>query len=207
RTSSASICPALFLWRTMGFKVADSRGFGVPYCAYGAVAQLGLFLMALPCGLAAGVQEAQPAFEVASVKPFEGQLGRNTSSMRGGPGTNSPERIDYIAVTAKAVLIRAFGLKSFQLAGPSWLDTQRFNIEAKIPAQISSDEFRQMLQNLLAKRLGLIVHHARKEIPGYGLAVAKRGVGLQPSGSGHKTAEAPSPSGDVPSKSGGASRR
>jgi len=70
---------------------------------------------------------------------------------------------------------------------PSWLDSEQYDISAKVSAedlpawqrQGSSLEhqemFRTMLQALLADRCNLVVHRIPKEVPGLTLTVGKRG--------------------------------
>src|SRR5580658_2786685 len=76
--------------------------------------------------------DALPAFEVASVKPagpdqnmpmLNGPMGQ-MMRFRGGPGSKSPERIDYSGVTLKMLLERAWDVKPSQISGPGWLDTE-----------------------------------------------------------------------------------
>src|SRR4051794_10001039 len=85
----------------------------------------GLLAFAPVMGLAA---EAA-AFEVASVKPAAQQEpGRFQISMGGDPG-----RIDYRGVSLKNLIERAYSIKSYQVSGPDWLDSERFDVSAKLP--------------------------------------------------------------------------
>ena len=119
--------------------------------------------------------EPAPAFEVVSVKPFTGQVGLGTVRLRGGPGTNSPGRIDYVAVPAMTLVKKAFDLRDYQISAPGWLESARFDVSATIPPLTSASQFRLMLQHLLATRFNLAAHHVQKEVQGYGLVVAKGG--------------------------------
>jgi uncharacterized protein (TIGR03435 family) len=85
----------------------------------------------------------------------------------------------------------AYGVKSFQISGgPSWLPSERFDIEAKMDAatadaleKLSPDQRmlaqQQMLQALLADRFQLTVHRETKELTTYTLVIAKGGPKLQ----------------------------
>src|SRR5579864_8599913 len=98
--------------------------------------------------------DAQPVkleFEVASVKPAAPQGGgRGLVGKQGGPGTADPGRLTYTNLTLKAMITTAYDVKPDQVTGPGWLDTERFDIVAKIPAGATKAQVNQMLQNLLA---------------------------------------------------------
>src|SRR5260370_21486716 len=117
---------------------------------------------------------AQPAFEVASIKPSPPPAdGRMRMSLSGDPG-----RINYTNVNLKVVLPKAFEVKSYQISGPSWLDTERFNIMATFPANTPKDQVALMLQSLLVERFKLKFHREKKDLPVYALVVGKNGPKL-----------------------------
>src|SRR5664280_2284695 len=73
-----------------------------------------------------------PTFEVASVKPAEPQpMGQMRIMMRGGPGSPDPGQIAYSGVSLKDVLVNAYAVKGYQISGPKWLDSERFDMVAK----------------------------------------------------------------------------
>jgi uncharacterized protein (TIGR03435 family) len=124
-------------------------------------------------------QEYDPSvhFEVASVRPMgQGQIGRAS----GGPGTNDPETVNYEAARMETLIRGAFDIEPYQLDGPSWIDSERYAINAKVPSGATRDQFRQMIVNLLVERFGLVFHRAAKEIPAYAITVAKGGSKLMP---------------------------
>jgi uncharacterized protein (TIGR03435 family) len=123
-----------------------------------------------------------PTFEVASVKPAEPQpMGMMSIMMRGGPGSADPGQITYSGVSLKNVLMNAYAVKGYQINGPKWLDSERFDIVAKIPKGATKEQFQLMLQNLLAERFKLTLHHETKEFPMYSLVVGKGGSKLKES--------------------------
>src|ERR1043166_4887680 len=72
-------------------------------------------------------------FEVASIKPAQpptpdagGRIFMRGPS--GGPGTKDPGRINYPFMSLKNLLMTAYNMKNYQISGPSWLDTERFDI-------------------------------------------------------------------------------
>ena len=126
-------------------------------------------------GVFAFGQAQAPVFEVASIKPAAPQTdGRMRISMGGDPG-----RVNYTNVSLKDVLQRAYGVKRPQITGPSWLDSDRFNIVAKLPEGASNDQVPAMLQNLLIERFKLTVRREKKEMPVYALVVGKNGPKLE----------------------------
>ena len=134
------------------------------------------------CAALAQTAENSPTFEVASVKPAAPITGnRIMVGMRGGPGSNDPGQITYNNVTLKDVLTNAYGVKRFQISGPGWLDSERYDIVAKVPRGATKAEFMMMLQNLLAERFKLTLHKEKKDLPMYALVVAKNGPKLKES--------------------------
>jgi len=115
-----------------------------------------------------------PAFEVASIKAAAPQAqGRMMVRMGGDPG-----RVDYANVSLKDVLARAYNVKRFQISGPSWLDSERYDITAKVPDGVKPDQIPAMLQVLLAERFKMAIHKETKEQPVYALIVGKNGPKL-----------------------------
>jgi len=110
-------------------------------------------------------------FEAASVKPVGNARVR---PLHGGPGTNSPGELNG-AATLKALLMRVYDLKDYQMVGPGWIDSERYEIAAKIPAGAAKADVARMLQALLAERFHLEVRRETRELPMYLLTVAKGG--------------------------------
>lgn len=134
--------------------------------------------LAFAVGVAFG--QAQPSFEVASVKPSAGRdFNPNLMGMRGGPGTADPEQIAYTGVTLKNILLGAYGVDSYQVSGPGWLDQERYDILAKIPSGTTEEQFNAMLRNLLAERFNLTSHHVTRELAVYELVVGKNGLKMK----------------------------
>jgi uncharacterized protein (TIGR03435 family) len=131
-----------------------------------------------------------PEFEVASVKPADKQERdqfRNAPGpvaemmgFEGGPGTKDPGRIFYHGVSLKMVLARAYKMKPEQISGPSWLGSELYTIEAKLPPGTDAEGLRSMLQKLLTERFQMSLHKEVKETPVYRLKVAKNGPKLKP---------------------------
>jgi uncharacterized protein (TIGR03435 family) len=132
-----------------------------------------------------------PTFEVASVKPASPPAGRGMRYMQGGPGSSDPGRVKYTNMPIKTLILIAWDIKDFQLVGPGWLDSQNFDIEAKVPAGATKDQAKVMLQNLLIERFHLTVHHESKEMKVDELLVGKSGPKLKESAEDPNTAAPP----------------
>jgi len=122
----------------------------------------------------------KPAFEVASIKPI-------SSSQSWYPGThiNGPRFDSFLPLNS--LIETAYRLKPFQVVGPDWLGSQRFEIHAAIPDGVSKNQVPKMLQALLEDRFKLVVHREEREQEVYALIVAKGGPKLK------KAANAASP--------------
>lgn len=118
------------------------------------------------------------SFDVASVKVSKAATGRVT--ITGGPGTSDPGRIRYSNVMLRRVLLDAYAVKNYQLVGPDWLDTARFDIEAKVPEGATKEQVQAMLREVLATRFQMTVHRESKELPIYALLVARNGAKIKP---------------------------
>ena len=68
------------------------------------------------------------------------------------------------------------------LGGPDWVDTDRYDIVAKTPAETGLDEmYGPMMRALLEDRFGLKIHSEIRELPVYALTAARGGATLIPS--------------------------
>jgi uncharacterized protein (TIGR03435 family) len=119
-----------------------------------------------------------PSFVAASVKPAAPPF---VYRCWGGPGTPDPGQFTCTNAPLIVLLTTAYGLKSYQIDGPNWLNSDRFDIIAKIPAEATKEQYKLMLQNLLAERFKLTLHHQTKELPMYALVVGKGGPKMKPS--------------------------
>ena len=119
------------------------------------------------------------SFEAASIKPFPPDALLNMSGCTGGPGGGDPARITCEHTSLKMLFMRAYQVKAQEIAGPAWLDTEFFNIEAKLPEGATRDQAPAMFRALLAERFGVVVHREPRMLPGYALAVAPGGLKIK----------------------------
>jgi uncharacterized protein (TIGR03435 family) len=124
--------------------------------------------------LSAAAMSAQPAFEVASIKPTAGREVNGSYTYPGG-------KVTFRGCTLEYLIQLAFNLQQFQMSGgPGWMKTDRFDIDAKPPESSASsksappyekapmnEEQRQMLQTLLVERFQLHYRRETREGPIY----------------------------------------
>src|SRR5579872_2065119 len=113
-------------------------------------------LLVFAYAVAFGQPTQSPTFEVASVKPSApvppGGGGVYFGPARGGPGTTDPGQISWFYARLIDLLMTAYEVKSYQISGPAWLATERYNIVAKVPEGAAKEQVNVMWQSLLAER-------------------------------------------------------
>jgi len=136
-------------------------------------------LLLAACAASTQSDAGRPSFEAASLRPVKPGRG-GSGPLRGGPGTASPGQLSG-AATLRALLMRANGLKDYQIAGPAWMDTDRYEIAAKIPAGAGEAQVSLMLQSLIAERFHLASRRETRMLPVYMMVAAKNGPKLKES--------------------------
>ena len=121
---------------------------------------------------------AQPRFDVASIKVGGEYNPQIYQRHHGGPGTSDPGRITITQMPLYLLVLMAYGMPSRdQIAGPEWMSEadRYFTIDATMPPDTTPEQLQLMLQNLLAERFHLALHHETRNFPGYELTVAPGG--------------------------------
>jgi uncharacterized protein (TIGR03435 family) len=90
-----------------------------------------------------------------------------------------PGRIDWVNVSLRDMVRSAYGVKDYQVVAPDWMNSARFDVQAKYPPDTPREIQNVMMQNLLAERFGVKIHKESKEVPVYNLLVAKGGPKLK----------------------------
>lgn len=124
--------------------------------------------------------EAVPKFEIADVhtsaktaNPFV-----RTGAARGG-------RYEIRNATMVDLVRIGYGYDADKvLGGPNWLELDRFDVIAKVPADSTLEAQKLMLQALLADRFRLVVHKETKPLPAYVLTAGKNPKLREADGSG-----------------------
>ncbi len=116
---------------------------------------------------------AQPVFDVAAVRVS--QSGRGEGDWRDDIQA-SPGSVIMRNVTLKTAIRWAYHVMDYQVTGPDWIGTDRYNISGKSTEPVAEDQLRLMLQALLAERFQLAFHRQTKELHAYEMVVAKCGA-------------------------------
>jgi len=92
-----------------------------------------------------------------------------------------PTEFRVTNIPLRLIIAQAYRVSGYQLVGgPSWLDSERFDIVAKAPAGSAPDQTMLMLRGLLADRFKLKVHGETRETPVYALVLARSDGKLGP---------------------------
>jgi len=150
-------------------------------------ANLTLILFAAAAAFGQTADAPTPAFDVASVKAS--QPGQPGQPGPGGRGGGRGGRRDNIQVSPGSVTMRNISLKAsirwawhvseFQVSGPDWLESERYEITGKAPGPATDEQLRLMMQTLLRERFKLALHRQTKELAAYVLVVGKNGPKVQ----------------------------
>jgi uncharacterized protein (TIGR03435 family) len=80
-------------------------------------------------------------------------------------------------VSVQVLIQVAYDVKGFQIEGePSWVRSERFEIEARAAGTPTADEIRAMFRSLLADRFRLVLHREARTMPVYELLPTGRGL-------------------------------
>jgi len=143
-----------------------------------------LFMLGVAAAALAQISAVKPAFEVASVRINTATEG--TQVMGDQPGG----RFVATRVLLRRVIQFAYRGNQDFVGGPDWLDTDRWDIEARAPEGTifvrenpldiaKPDTLALMLQSLLEERFKMQSHQETRELPLYNLTVAKGGSKLK----------------------------
>ena len=153
-------------------------------------------LLTVLLAAAGAAQTALPRkleFEVASVKPTAiDDIKFRSGAVRLGSRVYG-DRAEYTYMTLRQLIAEAYQVRSWQVVGPAWLTTERFDVVCKMPAGSRKEDAPLMLQSLLADRFKLAVHRELKEQSVTALVLGMGGPKLKESPS-----EAPLNLGEAP---------
>src|ERR1019366_4255433 len=133
-----------------------------------------LTLILFAATAAFGQSADAPAFDVASVKvsppgPVPGDH-RRRDNIQVSPGT-----VTMRGISLKGAIRWAWHVTEFQVTGPDWLDSERYEIAGKAAGPATEEQLRLMMQSLLQERFKLALHRQTKELSAYVLVVGKNG--------------------------------
>lgn len=121
-----------------------------------------------------------PTFEIADVHPSPRSA---TAFMRIGPPRSG--RWEIKNATMLDLLRVASGFSPDRiLGGPNWLELDRFDVIAKVAADVDQDAQKAMLQSLLEERFKLVARRETKSVPTWVLVAGKQPRLKEADGSG-----------------------
>jgi hypothetical protein len=111
-----------------------------------------------------------PSFEAAVIKPSlppeQQKIFHNGVMIDKG-------RVDMGYQSLEDLIARAYRVSTFQISGPEWMKTTRFDVDAKLPADASDVHVPEMLQAMLAERFGMKAHREDRPTAVYNLIVGR----------------------------------
>ena len=142
-------------------------------------------LVAAICGLTvtalAQTPAVSPSFEAPTIK-------RSTLS-EGTDNDTTPGRL-HLQGMLRSIIGIAYSVRKDQIeGGPSWIDDDHYEINAKSETAAQGPELRTMLQTLLAQRFSLRFHRTSKTAMGYALVIGSGGLKMSEvaAGDSHST--------------------
>jgi uncharacterized protein (TIGR03435 family) len=115
-------------------------------------------------------KDAEPAFEVATIKPTDPNNGRT------GFHSGNGRRISCDNETVNAILSFVYGVQKKQiLGGPAWFESDKFDIDG-VPDAPGVPDYKQMqgmYAKLLAERFGLKFHRETRKMSVFAITAAK----------------------------------
>jgi uncharacterized protein (TIGR03435 family) len=120
---------------------------------------------------------ANPAFEVATIKPSDPARPGKIFTVRGSD-------VVTINTTLNDLISMAYNLHVRQITGgPAWLDSEKYDITGRpdVPGQPNVAQIKIMLQKLLEDRFQLKFHREKKELSVYAITAAKSGLKISKS--------------------------
>ena len=124
-----------------------------------------------PPRLAPMAADANPSFDVATIKPSKPDAPGKMFRVQGN-------RFTTINTTLADLIKMAYNVQDKQILGaPDWVFADKYDIAAQpdVPGAPNQDQLKLMVKKLLADRFQLKFHNDKKELSAYVLTVAKGG--------------------------------
>jgi uncharacterized protein (TIGR03435 family) len=115
---------------------------------------------------------ANPAFEVATIKPSDPASRGQIVTLRGN-------EVITTNATVRDLINLAYWLHPKQVTGgPPWMESAKYDMAGKpdAPGQPNVDQMKVMIQKLLADRFQLKFHWEKRELPAYAVRITKAGA-------------------------------
>jgi uncharacterized protein (TIGR03435 family) len=121
--------------------------------------------------------DVDPVFAVATIKPSD------PNSRRRGFGIQ-PGQFSTFNTSLLSLITFSWGVQNKQvIGGPAWINSEQYDIVGRPDGegQPNEQQWKVMIQKLLAERFHLVFHRETRELSVYALTVAKDGQKLTPS--------------------------
>ncbi len=129
--------------------------------------------------------KTKAAFDVAAIRMSQQDDGQDMDHDKGLFRAHN--------LTAKRLISVAYTVDMSEIiGGPKWVDSDRYDIDAKIPpefAEARPNRLPEMIEALLADRFQLVIHREQRQMSGYALLADKKGTKLQPAKAPDKGSE------------------
>jgi uncharacterized protein (TIGR03435 family) len=129
----------------------------------------------------AHAQIAKPAFDVASVRASQQQVGPDYNNQV----TSTPAGYTGHNVTLKRLVADAYRCQLNQVTGPPWLDRNEYDVEARMPEGTNKEQTALMLRSLLSDRFHLKQHSESRAMRVYELTAGPGGAKIHSVQSGN----------------------
>ena len=141
-------------------------------------------LLTAPVAVPAQAPSAKLTFDVASVRPSPPpDMQKMMADLQAGKKPESVHIYGSRAVctyrSVKELIAYAYKMRVYEISGPDWMVTDRFDIVARLPDGASKDDVPAMLKALLTDRFQLATHRQAVDQPVLALVAAKNGIKLQ----------------------------
>lgn len=119
-------------------------------------------------------------FEVASIRPSAPIVQNANTQVSAGVHIDG-RQFRSSTLTMRDYLSMAYTVRIYQIEGPDWITSTRFDINAKMPElpegqRIDEKGFGVMVRKLIEDRFQMKTHRVQKDFPVYALMQAKGGI-------------------------------
>src|ERR1035438_1537301 len=119
-------------------------------------------LRLISCAVFAAVIATPAQFDPAPIHKSSSREGGGGKRMPGQEFRTSPVTLTAQGVTLRDCIRWAWNINEYQVTGPDWIGSERYDITGKSANSATQEEFRSMMQTLLAERFGLQFHRENK---------------------------------------------
>jgi uncharacterized protein (TIGR03435 family) len=128
--------------------------------------------------------QAPLSFEVATIKPAPAIIAGQNQKVTAGVHVDR-NQFQSNSLTLRDYMGIAYQLRIYQVEGPEWISTDRFDINAKIPSldgrTMQNEDLQSMMKALIEERFEVKAHKVKRDFPIYALVQLKDGIKAKPS--------------------------